>query len=141
VLAVPISPEAHVRAHLAIANAYLQISVKEREAARLLIERHGLHERFTEELGRLHATFDRQLTREQRLLSAWRDSASDLLDEARRAAIIEHLLQDRAINKSAYAELCGLSPATASKHLSALAERGLLEQTGKGPSTRYLLAS
>ena len=129
-----------MRAHLAIANAYLQISVKEREAARLLIERHGLHERFTEELGRLHATFDRQLTREQRVLVSWRQQASDLLDDARRSAFVERLLRDGSINKSAYAELCGVSPATASKHLSALTERGLLKQIGKGPSTRYLLA-
>jgi tetratricopeptide (TPR) repeat protein len=141
VLAVPFSPEAHVRAHLAIANAYLQISVKEREAARLLIERHDLHERFAEELGRLHATFDRQLTHEQRVLSSWRQQASDLFDEPRRNAVIEQLLRDGSINKSAYAELCGVSPATASKHLTLLAERGLLQQTGKGPSTRYLLPS
>ena len=31
------------------------------------------------------------------------------------------------------------SPATASKHLQELAQRGLLLQTGKGPATRYLL--
>jgi tetratricopeptide (TPR) repeat protein len=139
VLAVPISPEAHARAHLAIANAYLQISVKEREAARLMIERHGLHERFTEELGRLHATFDRQLTREQRVLASWRQQAIDLVDDARRGMLVAHLLRDGSINKSAYADLCSVSPATASKHLTLLAERGLLQQTGKGPSTRYLL--
>ena len=40
---------------------------------------------------------------------------------------------------SGYAGLCGVSPATASKHLSVLTERGLLTQTGRGPSTRYLL--
>ena len=140
VLAVPISPEAHVRAHLAIANAYLQISVKAREAARQLIDRHGLHERFTEELARLHATFDRQLTREQRVWTSWRQQASDLFDDTRRSALVEHLLRDSSINKSAYADLCGVSPATASKHLTLLAERGLLRQTGKGPSTRYLLS-
>ena len=43
------------------------------------------------------------------------------------------------VNKSGYAELCALSPATASKHLGTLAERGLLVQTGKGPATRYML--
>ncbi len=41
VLAVPISPEAHVRARLAIARAYLDLSMKEREAALELIQRHG----------------------------------------------------------------------------------------------------
>ncbi len=139
VLAVPISPEAHVRARLAIARAYLDISTQEREAALELIARHGLGTSFTQELGALRAAFDRELTREQRLLGAWRDGAADLLPEAVRVALIEWLLHRDSINKSAYAELCNVSPATASKHLSALTERGLLQQIGKGPSTRYLL--
>ena len=66
--------------------------------------------------------------------------SSDLLNEPRFAALVAHLLRDGSINKSAYAELCAVSPATASKHLTMLTERGLLRQTGKGPSTRYLLA-
>jgi tetratricopeptide (TPR) repeat protein len=139
VLSVPGSPVAHVQAHLAIANAYLQVSMKERESAGELIERHDLQERFTEELRRLHATFDRQLTREQRVWASWRQQAPDLFDDTRRSALVERLLRDGSINKSAYADLCGVSPATASKHLTLLAERGLLQQTGKGPSTRYLL--
>lgn len=133
------SPEAHVRARLAIANAYLAISTHEREAAVQLIERHGLGERFATELGQLRDTFDRDLTAEQRLMAHYKQQAADLLDDARRAALVERLLREGAINKSGYAELCGVSPATASKHLAALAERGLLQQTGKGPSTRYLL--
>jgi tetratricopeptide (TPR) repeat protein len=140
VLSVPGAPEVHVRAHLMIANAYLRVSVKEREAARVLIERHGLHERFTVELGQLRETFDRELTREQRMLARWKQQAADLVDDARRATFIDRLLREGSINKSAYAELCGVSPATASKHLTMLTERDLLRQTGKGPSTRYLLA-
>jgi DNA-binding transcriptional ArsR family regulator len=139
VLAVPISPEAHVRARLAIARAYLDISTQEREAALELIARHGLGTSFTQELGALRDAFDRELTREQRLLGAWHAAASDLLSEAARVALIEWLIGRDSINKSAYAELCKVSPATASKHLIALTERGLLQQTGKGPSTRYLL--
>lgn len=139
VLAVPISPEAHVRARLAIARAYLDISMKEREAALELIARHGLGTSFTQELGALRAAFDRELTREQRLLGRWHEDAADLVPEALRASLIEWLLGRDSINKSAYADLCGVSPATASKHLALLAERGLLQQTGKGPSTRYLL--
>lgn len=139
VLAVPISPEAHVRARLAIAKAYLAISMQEREAALELIARHDLGAGFTQELGALRAAFDRELTREQRLLGDWNEGAADLLSEPGRVALIEWLLKQDSINKSAYAELCNVSPATASKHLSALSERGLLRQTGKGPSTRYLL--
>jgi tetratricopeptide (TPR) repeat protein len=140
VLAVPISPEAHVRARLAIARAYLDISMKEREAALELIDRHGLGASFTQELGALRAAFDRELTREQKLLGQWHEGAADLLPEATRVSLIEWLLGRESINKSAYADLCGVSPATASKHLTVLAERGLLQQTGKGPSTRYLLS-
>lgn len=140
VLALPVAPEAHVRARLAIANAYLAISTKEREAALQLIERHGLDRRFADELGRLRETFDRELTVEQRLVAVWKERAADLLDDPRRVALIERLLRDRSINKSTYADLCAVSPATASKHLTTLAERGLLRQTGKGPSTRYLVA-
>lgn len=139
VLAVPVSAEAHVRARLEIANAYLAISVKEREAAVELIQRHGLQGRFSQDLNRLRQTFDRERTREDRLAAGWADRAGDVLEPARRAAVLAALLRDGAINKSGYAELCGVSPATASKHLATLAERGLLRQTGKGPSTRYLL--
>ncbi|MBX3604037.1 MAG: tetratricopeptide repeat protein [Piscinibacter sp.] len=138
-LAVPVGPEQHVRAYLAIANAYLAISVREREAALALIEKHGLGSRFADELDGLRRTFDRQLTREQRLAAAWRAATADLLSAQRCTALVEHLLADGALNKSRYAELCGLSPATASKHLGLLAERGLLAQSGKGPSTRYTL--
>lgn len=141
VLAVPLSPEAHVRARLAIANAYLAISVKEREAALQLIQRHALSERFTLELGQLRSTFDRELTREQQLMLDWQNNAGELLEESRRIAVIDHLLREGFISKSGYAQVSRLSPATASKHLATLTERGLLQQSGKGPSTRYRFAN
>jgi tetratricopeptide (TPR) repeat protein len=139
VLAVPVAVEAHVRARLEIANAYMAIAVKEREAAVALIERHGLQGRFAPDLHRLRQTFDRESTREDKLAADWERSAGDVLEPGRRAALLGALLRDGSINKSAYAGLCSVSPATASKHLATLAERGLLMQTGKGPSTRYLL--
>jgi tetratricopeptide (TPR) repeat protein len=139
VLAVPVAAEQHVRAHLAIANAYLGIAAKEREAARALIDKHGLGDRFGAEFERLRATFDRELTREQRLATQWQHAIGDLLSDERRAAVLQHLLQAGSISKSSYARLCDVGPATASKHLGILAERGLLEQTGRGPVTRYLL--
>jgi len=139
-LAVPLAPEAHVRARLAIALAYLTIAVKEREAAQLLMQRHGLTEQFATEIAGLRRTFDRELTHEQRVLARWKQHSADVIDDTRRLTLVQRLVRDGSINKSAYAELCGVSPATASKHLATLAERGLLRQTGKGPSTRYLLA-
>jgi tetratricopeptide (TPR) repeat protein len=139
VLAVPSAPEVHVRAHLRIAQAYLAVAMKEREAALALMHRHGLAHRFDTELALLRATFERELTREQQLARQWAAQAADLLPAARCQAVLARLLDAGAVNKSAYADLCGVSPATASKHLAALAERGLVVQSGKGPSTRYLL--
>lgn len=139
ILAAPGKPEEHVRAHLMIANAYLVISAKERETALALIEKHGLGARFAGEFEQLRATFERTLTREQKLEAEWKARAGDLLSDARRAAVLKHLLARGAINKSAYAELCGVGPATASKHLVHLAALGLLKQIGRGPSTHYVL--
>lgn len=138
-LALPAAPAGHVRAHLAIARAYLAIAMKEREAALALIAQHGLGDGFTAELESLRQTFERELTREQKLASAWRESTADLLNPQRCQAVLGQLLRSGSLNKSGYAQLCALSPATASKHLVTLAERGLLVQTGKGPATRYTL--
>jgi tetratricopeptide (TPR) repeat protein len=138
-LAVPIEPAAHVRAHLAIARAYLGIAAKEREAALSLIQKHGLSETFGDEFAQLRSTFERELTREQRLAARWQQAASDLLADERRREVLAELLRTGSINKSAYAKVCGLGLATASKHLGELATRGLVAQTGKGPATRYRL--
>lgn len=139
ILAAPGPPEEHVSAHLAIANAYLSISAKEREAALALISKHNLGDQFAGEFEHLRATFERELTREQKLAAHWKSRAPDLVHDDRRAAVIAHLLEHGALNKSAYADLCGVGLATASKHLGRLAELGLLAQVGKGPSTRYVL--
>lgn len=138
-LSIPAPPDVHARAHLAIARAYTAIAAKEREAALALIHRHGLRDRFVAELDALRQTFERELTREQQLAATWKQAAPDLVDDSRRAALIAQLLKEGAVNKSAYGEICGVAPATASKHLGLLAERGLLVQRGKGPATRYEL--
>jgi tetratricopeptide (TPR) repeat protein len=138
-LSVPGDAEDHARAHLAVARAYLAISTKEREAARGLIDKQGLQNRFTAEFAELQQTFARELTREQQLAAAWKQAAADVVDDTRRSALVAHLLREGAINKSGYGGLCGVAPATASKHLGLLAARGLLVQRGKGPSTRYEL--
>jgi tetratricopeptide (TPR) repeat protein len=138
-LAVPIEPAAHVRAHLAIARAYLAIAAKEREAASALIHKHSLGHSFGDDFAQLRSTFERELTREQRLAARWQQAASDLLADDRRAAVLTELLRTGAINKSGYAQASGLGLATASKHLGELTARGLLLQSGKGPATRYRL--
>lgn len=139
VLALPAAAEEHVRAHLAIAQAYAAIAAQAREAALTLIAREGLRERFAPEFAELQRTFEREMSREQQLARHWAEAAVDMLDEGRRMTVILHLLREGAINKSRYAELGEVAPATASKHLALLAERGLLLQLGKGPSTRYEL--
>lgn len=139
ILAVPVGNEAHVKAHLAVARAYLAIAGKEREAALQLIQKHGLGDRFAVEFEQLRDTFNRELTREQLLATQWAREAGELLQEQRRIAVLEHLFRAGSIQKSMYAKVCGVGLATASKHLNTLAQLGLLEQTGNGPSTRYVL--
>jgi tetratricopeptide (TPR) repeat protein len=139
VLAVPSPPEPHVRAHLRIAAAYLMVAMKERAAASALMERHGLTERFVSDIAALQTTFERELTQEQKLSRLWAEQAADLMSAERCTAVLARLIGTGAVNKSSYAELCALSPATASKHLGILTQRGLLTQTGNGPSTRYVL--
>jgi Fic family protein len=39
-----------------------------------------------------------------------------------------------------YARLCEIDKATATRHLSELARRGIVERSGAGRSTRYVLA-
>ncbi len=139
ILAVPASPEPHVRAHLRIANAYLMVAMKERAAALVLMQRHGLTAQFSADIAALQTTFERELTHEQKLARVWAEQAADLLSAQRCNAVLAQLISAGSVNKSGYAELCALSPATASKHLTTLARRGLLKQTGNGPSTRYVL--
>jgi tetratricopeptide (TPR) repeat protein len=138
-LALPLAAEDRIVAHLAIARAYLEIAVKEREAAVALIDRQGLGPRFADDLQGLREVFDRGLSREQQLSAKWREATGDLFDWSGGALLLQHLLRAGSVNKSGYALQCRVAPATASKHLAKLAERGLLVQTGKGPSTRYLL--
>lgn len=138
-LAVPQPADARIEAHLAIAAAYVAIGVKEREAAVALIDEHRLHDRFDAQVDALRTAFDRALTREQLLARRWARDAKDVLAADRSAQLLRHLAEAGSINKSSYAQLCSVGPATASKHLGLLAERGLLVQTGRGPSTRYSL--
>lgn len=138
-LALPAQPADHIRAHLAIANAYLAISTKEREAALELIRQHGLDHEFDSEIDALQITFSRELTKEKVLHAQWKQKSYGVLTEERASSVLKQVLEAGSINKSGYAQLCQVGLATASKHLGTLAERGLLVQTGKGPSTRYVL--
>ena len=140
VLADPASDDrARHAARLAIAKAYQAMALAEHAAAEQLAERLGLSGSAARETSVLGQALQGDLSAESRARAKWDREAADLLAAERRAAVLDHLLREGAINKSGYAERCGVSPATASKHLATLAERGLLTQTGKGPSTRYIL--
>ena len=146
-LALPLAPPDRIHAHLAIALAYADIAAKERDAALLLMERHGGKGGHADVLKRLRDTLRQDDDGHARQAEAWCEATAALLPQtqdraqgqAQSLALLQHLLSQRAINKSGYALLCGVGLATASKQLVRLAAAGLLVQTGKGPSTRYLL--
>jgi tetratricopeptide (TPR) repeat protein len=138
-LAMPSSAESRVRIHLALARTYVAIAMKEHERAMDLAEQSGLTADFQPEFDGLQLAMSRERTKESALRARWRKDAGSLLSEQRSAELLRHLIDAGSINKSGYAELCQCGLATASKHLGLLAERGLLVQTGKGPSTRYVL--
>lgn len=139
VLAAPGDPAAHLQAHLQIAEAYLSMAARERDRAQQLAARHGLQAQAAPALARLRRVFEREQPREQQLAAAWQARCADLLDETRRLALAARLLRDGELSKASYGEAAGVAPATASKHLALLTERGLLVQTGRGPATRYRL--
>lgn len=126
-------------AQLGIARAYLDIADRERQAAFALADELGLADELAPQLQALRAYLGVQLSGPGALAERWRTAASDLLDEARRLAVAERLLGQGELSKASYGEAAAVSPATASKHLATLTERGLLVQSGKGPSTRYRL--
>lgn len=138
-LALPRPAAQRARTHLAIARQYLLIAAKEREAARALIAKHHVPDDFSAEFDALRQAWERELTREQALAAVWREKLGDLMSDAQRRAVVAHVLAEGTISKSGYASVAQVSPATASKHLGLLAERGLLLQIGNGPSTRYVV--
>lgn len=138
-LAVPQSAPTRIDAHLSIAAAYVAVAVKEREAALGLIEAHGLQAEFDGRVQQLRLDFDRGLTRARRLRDDWSRQCAGIVAPERIPAVLQHLLESGPLSKSSFAALCDVSPGTASKHLAALAGRGLLQQIGRGPMTRYAL--
>jgi tetratricopeptide (TPR) repeat protein len=130
-------PHTQIAARLSITKAYLSISAQEREAALRLCEQHHLLPQFSPEIDSVWAAYAQSQNQTARVLSAWR--AQVQMEDAELRPLIRHLLEVGYITKSAYVQLRGISPATASKHLVRLAQAGLLEQVGKGAGTRYRL--
>ncbi len=128
-----------IRAHLRIAQAYTRIAVKEREAAVALMHKLGRGERYDAELRALKTTFEQALTQESVIAARWQGLAGCPIAVGQVEAVVRQGLQEGGLTKSSYASLCSVSPATASKHLAALAQLGLVQQVSRGPATRYLI--
>ncbi len=139
-LGVPSSDaDEQIRAHLRIAQAYTRIAVKEREAAVALMHKQGRGERYAAELRQLKTTFEQALTQESVIAARWHRQAGCPVAPGQIEAVIRQGCQEAGLTKSSYGSLCGVSPATASKHLATLVQQGLVEQSGRGPATRYLV--
>ncbi len=126
-------------AQLGIARAYLEIADRERQASFVLAQGLGLADELAPQLDALKAYLGGERVGPGALAEQWRHAAGDLLDAARCRALAERLLRDGVLGKASYGEVAGVAPATASKHLAQLTQRGLLVQTGRGPATRYRL--
>ncbi|MBQ0936254.1 hypothetical protein KAK11_13015 [Ideonella paludis] len=139
-LALPRPPTQRARTHIALSQLYLRIAAKERDAARSLMQTHGLSD-LESELEALQQTWAHDGNLASQLNQRWREQVGDWLTEAQRKAVLARLLEEGSLSKSSYGEAAEVSPATASKHLGLLADKGLLEQQGRGPATRYVLPS
>jgi tetratricopeptide (TPR) repeat protein len=137
-LALPRPPAQRARTHIALSQLYLRIAAKERDAARGLMQTHGLSD-LESELEALQQTWAHDGNLASRLSQRWREQVGDWLTDAQRKAVLARLLEEGSLSKSSYGEAAEVSPATASKHLGLLADKGLLEQQGRGPATRYVL--
>jgi tetratricopeptide (TPR) repeat protein len=140
-LGVPRTVDEQIAAHLRIAKAYTVIAVKEREAAMALIDRHGVQGRFAADVAGLKRTFDEALSQEATIAARWRGFAACPIPAERVETVVSQALREGGLSKSSYASVCEVSPATASKHLSALTQMGLMRQINRGPATRYLVVS
>lgn len=134
---LPAEPAAQVQARLAIATAYTTIAVKEREAALRLMHDAGLAQDFAPALAALTRQFEQALSESERLAAAWARARGCPTPPGALLAVSTRALQHAGLGKRDYAQMCRLSPATASKHLGLMVGLGLLRQSGRGPATRY----
>jgi tetratricopeptide (TPR) repeat protein len=134
------SAEERAIVQLRIARAYMQIAVKEREAALAGLSGRGIPANVEEALAALQRTFDAPLSRQDLLTKRWSAMPGCPTPAAMVRGAIE-LASEGRLTKSSYAQHTGLGLATASKHLALLAEQLLLTRDGRGPATRYLLPS
>jgi tetratricopeptide (TPR) repeat protein len=131
------SPYEHADLHMQVAGEYLVLALNERDTAMKWLQQGERHDAIDRHLQAFQREINKLVYPAVSLAQAWQHSIGLSQDAAHCA--IDKLMQDRFLTKSSYADACGVSLATASKHLGLLAERGLLVQTGKGPATKYAL--
>jgi tetratricopeptide (TPR) repeat protein len=141
-LEMPLEPADRIRAHLAIARAYAGFSSKECDAALALTALHGggTFKQCTAP-AESHLSFSGAPSEQAQRAALWHQCSAAPLLPAQCKALLQHLLDNGAIKRSGYAGLCGVSLATASRHLGRLAAAGLLQQQGKGRSLHYVLSN
>jgi tetratricopeptide (TPR) repeat protein len=127
-----------IRATLKIARAYGAIAAKEREAALALIRLQPKPGQWASELAEVRSAFEAALSDEEREVQRWRSAPGCPVPAALLPLVVRQSQSPEGLTKSNYAHRCGLSPATASKHLAQLAALGLVTRHGLGPTTRYL---
>lgn len=137
-LALASNPEEQASLHLNISKSFLSMALSEREEAMRIIRSHALTH-LEESLDTLQKTWLHDGNLASQLNQRWREQVGDWLTDAQRKAVLARLLDEGSLSKSSYGEAAEVSPATASKHLGLLADKGLLEQQGRGPATRYVL--
>lgn len=126
---------------LELSRMYLKLAVSERSEAINVAKSHNFYDSISDSVSELNQRWLVPLDFEQELCRRWRVDLGDLVSTEKIVRLIKRLSTNGYLSKSSYGETAEVSPATASKHLGLLADKGLLQQQGRGPATRYVLPS
>jgi tetratricopeptide (TPR) repeat protein len=129
-----------IEAHLSIARAYAEIAAKERNTVVEMLDTLPQSDQYQLQVEQIQLLFERSENREAKRLAVWTNIASDIQAPLVTRRLITELSTAKSINKGSYATLFSVSPATASKRLTELANRGLLLRKGNGPQTHYVFS-
>ena len=124
---------------ISLATAYVKLAVSSRDAAIDALSGQEVNSSLQQRLRNLEDIWKRSEDQELELSVSFRRYLRNALAEHQAKSVAAILVSQGWLNKSSYGEAAEVSPATASKHLGLLADKGLLEQQGRGPATRYVL--
>jgi tetratricopeptide (TPR) repeat protein len=129
------TPDQRLNARLGISRIYLELSIKERQAALDYAEQHNLVASTTEAVLAMADRHERTLDSRDRLIARWQEHSG--LDVSTIQAVLAHFERDGQLTKKAYIALTSVSAATASRVLARLAAAGLIVQQGAGAQSHY----